>query len=61
MKHWPTQLITGCDLEAGEPFVPGVRARIVAGLLKKFPPRRLRPMLTAMKLRGLPAIATRDP
>ena len=36
-------------------FVPGMRARIVAALLKKFPPRRLRPVLAAMKLRGLSA------
>lgn len=36
-------------------FVPGTRAKIVAMLLKKFPPRRLRPILAAMKLRGLSA------
>ncbi len=36
-------------------FVPGIRARIVAMLLRKFPPRRLRPILAAMKLRGLSA------
>ena len=36
-------------------FVPDVRARIVAMLLKKFPPRRLRPIMAAMKMRGLSA------
>jgi len=36
-------------------FVPGMRARIVAMLLRRFPPRRLRPILAAMKLRGLSA------
>ena len=36
-------------------FVPGFRARIVALLLKKVPPRRMRPVLAAIKLRGLSA------
>jgi VIT1/CCC1 family predicted Fe2+/Mn2+ transporter len=35
------------------PFVPSVRARIVARLLFRFDPRALRPVLAAMKLRGL--------
>jgi vacuolar iron transporter family protein len=35
------------------PFLPSVRARIVARLLKHFEPRALLPMLAAMKLRGL--------
>ena len=34
-------------------FVPSVRARIVARLLARFEPRSLRPVLAAMKLRGL--------
>jgi VIT1/CCC1 family predicted Fe2+/Mn2+ transporter len=34
-------------------FVPALRARIVARLLKRFEPRALRPVLAAMKLRGL--------
>jgi VIT1/CCC1 family predicted Fe2+/Mn2+ transporter len=34
-------------------FVPSLRARIVARLLARFDPRSLRPVLTAMKLRGL--------
>jgi vacuolar iron transporter family protein len=44
-------------------FVPALRARIVARLLRRFEPRSLRPVLAAMKLRGLsvysapPAIA----
>jgi vacuolar iron transporter family protein len=34
-------------------FVPSLRARIVARLLSQFDPRSLRPVLAAMKLRGL--------
>jgi vacuolar iron transporter family protein len=34
-------------------FRPSVRARIVARLLSRFEPRALRPILAAMKLRGL--------
>jgi VIT1/CCC1 family predicted Fe2+/Mn2+ transporter len=34
-------------------FAPALRARIVARLLKRFEPRSLRPVLAAMKLRGL--------
>ncbi|MGH8136929.1 MAG: VIT1/CCC1 transporter family protein [Steroidobacteraceae bacterium] len=34
-------------------FVPSLRARIVAHLIRRFGPRSLRPMLAAMKLRGL--------
>jgi vacuolar iron transporter family protein len=34
-------------------FIPSVRARIVARLLARFDPRALRPVLAAMKLRGL--------
>ena len=34
-------------------FSPGLRARVVAGLMDAIPPRRLRPVLAAMKMRGL--------
>jgi VIT1/CCC1 family predicted Fe2+/Mn2+ transporter len=34
-------------------FIPSLRARIVARLLTRFEPRALRPVLAAMKLRGL--------
>src|SRR5689334_6466155 len=34
-------------------FLPTLRARIVARLIRRFGPRSLRPVLTAMKLRGL--------
>jgi vacuolar iron transporter family protein len=34
-------------------FTPAVRARIVARLLRHFEPRAMRPVLAAMKLRGL--------
>jgi len=36
-------------------FKPSLRARLVAGLLRHIPARRLRPVLAAMKLRGLSA------
>jgi VIT1/CCC1 family predicted Fe2+/Mn2+ transporter len=34
-------------------FLPTRRARLVAWLIKRIPPRRLRPVLAAMKVRGL--------
>src|SRR5690349_21793558 len=34
-------------------FLPTLRARIVARLVRRFGPRSLRPVLAAMKLRGL--------
>ncbi len=40
---------------AAADFVPSMRARIVAQLIRHIPPRRLRPVLAAMKLRGLSA------
>ena len=47
-------------------FLPTLRARIVAQLIRRFGPRSLRPVLAAMKLRGLsvysaPAPVQRDP
>jgi len=38
---------------AARRFAPSLRARIVAQLLARFDPRSLRPVLAAMKLRGL--------
>jgi VIT1/CCC1 family predicted Fe2+/Mn2+ transporter len=38
---------------ADRTFVPTLRARIVARLIRRFGPRSLRPVLAAMKLRGL--------
>jgi VIT1/CCC1 family predicted Fe2+/Mn2+ transporter len=43
--------VTGA--RAARLFVPSLRARIVARLLARFDPRSLRPVLAAMKLRGL--------
>jgi VIT1/CCC1 family predicted Fe2+/Mn2+ transporter len=34
-------------------YTPDLRTRIVARLVRKFGPRKLRPMLTAMKVRGM--------
>jgi vacuolar iron transporter family protein len=49
------QLAAQRDGGRSEPrlFVPSLRARIVARLLARFEPRSLRPVLAAMKLRGL--------
>ncbi|MGE0188034.1 MAG: VIT1/CCC1 transporter family protein [Steroidobacteraceae bacterium] len=56
------QLADGADEQAAiwnkdtsAVFSPGLRARVVAGLLGIIPPRRLRPVLAAMKLRGFSA------
>jgi VIT1/CCC1 family predicted Fe2+/Mn2+ transporter len=45
-KQWST---------SDAPFTPSLRARIVAVLMHRFGPRHLRPMLAAMKIRGLSA------
>lgn len=48
------QALTWASQLGGEPeFRPTTRARIVASLLPRLGPARLRPILTAMKLRGL--------
>ncbi len=39
-------------------FVPDVRSRIVAGLVRRHGPRRLRTVLSAMKVRGLSIYST---
>ena len=36
-----------------EPFVPGARARLVARLVRRLGPRRMRGILAAMKVRGM--------
>lgn len=43
--------------DAPRVFVPSSRARIVAALLRHFGPRHLRPVLAAMKLRGMSVYA----
>ena len=45
-RRWPAP---------GTPFVPSLRARITAELASRFGPRHVRPMLAAMKVRGLSA------
>jgi VIT1/CCC1 family predicted Fe2+/Mn2+ transporter len=42
-------------------FAPSLRARIVARLIRRFGPRSLRPMLAAMKLRGLSVYSSPAP
>ncbi len=42
-------------------FLPTLRARIVARLIRRFGPRSLRPVLAAMKLRGLSVYSAPSP
>ena len=52
--RWQQAARRTADTETSERvFAPSVRARIVARLLSRFDPRSLRPVLAAMKLRGL--------
>ena len=45
--------IAAAGSPAPEPFVPGMRERVVVRLCRLFGPRRIRPALAAMKIRGL--------
>ncbi len=49
------------DRQAQDNFTPSLRARIVAALMQRFTPRRMRHILAAMKLRGLSAYDTHVP
>jgi VIT1/CCC1 family predicted Fe2+/Mn2+ transporter len=52
--RWQLAAARNSAAHAGErSFTPSLRARIVARLLQRFNPRSLRPVLAAMKLRGL--------
>jgi VIT1/CCC1 family predicted Fe2+/Mn2+ transporter len=42
-------------------FEPGLRARITAFLIRRFGPRRIRPVLAAMKVRGLSVYSGKAP
>lgn len=65
MRQLFTTLADAADEQAAiwgsqqEAYVPGFRARLVAILLRFMAPRRLRPVLVAMKLRGLSAYDAR--
>ena len=50
---WQAVAARAGDASASRTFRPSLRARIVARLLSRFDPRALRPVLAAMKLRGL--------
>ena len=45
--------------EGAQAFSPSLRARITAALARRLGPRRVRPMLAAMKVRGLSAYDSR--
>lgn len=53
--RWEAAALRGAAAAGGarRSFTPALRARIVARLLRVFEPRALRPVLAAMKLRGL--------
>jgi vacuolar iron transporter family protein len=44
-----------------EAFAPSVRARVVAGLVRRFGPARLRAVLSGMKVRGMSIYRTNSP
>lgn len=50
---WETSQRTAAAAAAGRVFVPSLRARIVARLVRLLGPRAVRSVLAAMKLRGL--------
>jgi len=47
------QEIQKTDGRAPEPYAPPARARIVAALVRRFGPRRMKSVLAAMKVRGM--------
>jgi VIT1/CCC1 family predicted Fe2+/Mn2+ transporter len=49
---WRAQL-TARGRDAPGPFVPDARTRVVAQLVRRLGPRRLKPILAAMKVRGM--------
>ena len=51
--RWEQAAARGAAGPAARVFTPSVRARVVARLLQTFDPASLRPVLAAMKLRGL--------
>ncbi len=54
---WRAQL-TARGHAAPAPFAPDLRTRIVAGLVRRFGPGRLKSVLAAMKVRGMAIYAT---
>src|SRR6187551_1674233 len=48
-----TEEIQKTDGRAPDPYVPDARARIVAALVRRFGPRRMKSVLAAMKVRGM--------
>ncbi|HEX8012985.1 MAG TPA: VIT1/CCC1 transporter family protein [Casimicrobiaceae bacterium] len=57
---WRAQL-TASGKPAPPPFVPDLRTRLVAELVRRFGPRRMRPVLAAMKVRGMAIYSRREP
>jgi len=52
-EHQAAKWVAASGQSPDRIFIPTVRARIVARLIRRFGPRSLRPVLAAMKLRGL--------
>src|SRR5271157_4661734 len=57
---WRAQL-TASGKPAPQPYAPDLRTRLVARLVALFGPRRLRPVLAAMKVRGMAIYSRREP
>lgn len=57
---WRAQL-TASGKPAPPPFEPELRTRLVASLVRLVGPRRLRPILAAMKVRGMSIYGQREP
>jgi vacuolar iron transporter family protein len=53
-----TEEIQKTDGRAPDPYVPDARARIVAALVRRFGPRRMKGILAAMKVRGMSVYST---
>ena len=57
---WRAQL-TASGKPAPRPFVPDLRTRLVAELVRRFGPRPLRAILAAMKVRGMAIYSRHEP
>ena len=57
---WRAQL-TASGKPAPQPYAPDLRTRLVARLVERLGPRRLRAVLAAMKVRGMAIYSRREP
>jgi len=57
---WATELKKSGQ-SAPDKYMPDTRVRVVAWLVKRFGPRKVRPILAAIKIRGLSVYSSRHP